>query len=336
MEELEIVRYARMEGLRMFFNKIDYRTAHFHEEWEILLVVENPLFVRSSQEEFVMEEGDICILNPYNIHELQKKDQPSTFLCMQISPHLLPSVPILKNTVMDGLQAKKYYSKKEMQQLAYQMLSLMELYLDQPPLFELKATAMSAEILASMLSTMPNRQLAAEEMDSLIAKGTRISSFKKFVDRNFRHKIRLSDFAAEEGCSLSYLSAFIKKELNMSFRDYVNQVRFYASLKMILDPSLKMQEICDECGFSDYRYFSAVFKEQTGMSPLEFRKQPIQLAENAVHVHQSIHSLERFFSVAESRSFISKSLQGFHDRIPEMNRLSEKRKAEPAYPLQSA
>lgn len=309
MEELEIVRYARMEGMRMFFNKIDFRTFHFHEEWEILLAVENPLVVRTSSKEFVLQEGEICVLNPYAVHELQKKEKSSTFLCLQVSPDLFPAAMQLKNMVLEDYEAGPYYDANGMARLCLHLLALMDLYLQSPPNYELKASASAAIILSSVLDHMPSRKLTNSELDSLIAKSQRITSFKKFVDQNYRHTIHLKDFAHEEGCTLSYLSTFIKKELNMSFRDYVNQVRFYASLKIILDPHLKMQQICDECGFSDYRYFSAVFKENTGMSPLEFRRQPVEIAEAQMHVHQSIHSLERFYTVSESRKLLKKYLQ---------------------------
>ena len=54
VHELEIIRYPQTDGLCMFFDTIDYRTAHFHPEWEILLVLENPLLIHTAGEEMTL------------------------------------------------------------------------------------------------------------------------------------------------------------------------------------------------------------------------------------------------------------------------------------------
>ena len=48
----------------------------------------------------------------------------------------------------------------------------------------------------------------------------------QYVDKNFREKILLRDFAREEGVSMNYLSGFIRQTLNQSFQEYVATVRF--------------------------------------------------------------------------------------------------------------
>ena len=45
MSELEIVRHAQIDGLSMFFNTVEYRTPHLHPEWELILVLEQPLLI---------------------------------------------------------------------------------------------------------------------------------------------------------------------------------------------------------------------------------------------------------------------------------------------------
>ncbi len=70
MNELEIVRYSHIDGARMFFNRVNYRTNHFHEEWEILWVIEEPLVVGTSREKIEMQPGDIIVFPPYSNHDL--------------------------------------------------------------------------------------------------------------------------------------------------------------------------------------------------------------------------------------------------------------------------
>ena len=45
MEELEIVPQNQVEGMRVFLNRVEYRSPHFHSEWELLWVLDNPLSI---------------------------------------------------------------------------------------------------------------------------------------------------------------------------------------------------------------------------------------------------------------------------------------------------
>ena len=45
MNELEIVQYQQIQGLHVFVNTVTYRSPHFHNEWELLWVLDAPLKV---------------------------------------------------------------------------------------------------------------------------------------------------------------------------------------------------------------------------------------------------------------------------------------------------
>ena len=62
---------------------------------------------------------------------------------------------------------------------------------------------------------------------------------------------------------------------------------------------MSMLDICYEVGFSDYRYFSNVFKERTGMTPAQF-----QQMEKDPHRYFSTYDQEHIFSSEESVSFL--------------------------------
>ena len=49
--------------------------------------------------------------------------------------------------------------------------------------------------------------------------------------------------------------------------------RIQAAQKLLVSGDLPVSAIAEEVGFSDYNYFTRIFKSQTGMSPRDFRKQ---------------------------------------------------------------
>ena len=61
--------------------------------------------------------------------------------------------------------------------------------------------------------------------------------------------------------------------MHQSFREYVNLVRYHEACKMMMTGQYKMLDICMECGFSDYRYFSKTFLSHTGLTPEAYGRQ---------------------------------------------------------------
>ena len=151
---------------------------------------------------------------------------------------------------------------------------------------------------------MPTHVLTAEEVSSIDKRNARLKRLIRFVDENYMHKIRLSDFARAEGCSMTHLSHFIKSSMNQTFQEYVNSVRFHRACELMAVGNKKMLEICMESGFSDYRYFSRAFQQQCGMTPEEYSRSARTTWVENVQVCHSIHSRELFYSWEDSLRII--------------------------------
>jgi transcriptional regulator GlxA family with amidase domain len=54
--------------------------------------------------------------------------------------------------------------------------------------------------------------------------------------------------------------------------EYVLKTRLAAAAELLSATELSVTEIGVRCGFSSPAYFSRVFKEETGLSPLRYRK----------------------------------------------------------------
>jgi AraC-like DNA-binding protein len=53
---------------------------------------------------------------------------------------------------------------------------------------------------------------------------------------------------------------------------YVLQVRLNYAHRMITTQDLSLTEIASKCGFQNLSHFSKTFKQQFGVSPMQFRK----------------------------------------------------------------
>lgn len=299
MDELEIIHHGRIPGLTSFFNTVDYRTPHFHQEWELMWLLDNPLMVSRGGGSFRAEKGSLLLFQPNEPHELHMIDETCTFLCLQVSPELLR----LENDLETEDVLLNPYLGDKAAGVRSALLEIADAYLSRESYSALLCIGRTFLMFHRILGSIPVRVITREERISQEKRNKRLTSLIRFVDENYMHKIRLSDFAEAEGFSMSYLSHFIKSTLNQSFQEYVNSVRVNCACKLISGGEEKLTAVSMASGFSDYRYFSAAFKKQFGMTPEQY-KLSLKKPENAV-IHHSIHSLERFYTDEQSKAIIA-------------------------------
>lgn len=305
MNELEIIQHRQIEGLSLFINTVDYRTAHVHSEWELIWILDQPLSVTCGAQSFQAAPGQMVFFSPNEPHEFHKVTTGCTFLCMQISPKILPVMPRL--TIRDHLP-HRWLGAEEFVMLQRTLARLMEQYLLRREHYSLSCVGQSQLILHRLLEKMPTRALSSEESAAIDKRNARLKRLIAFVDENYMQKIRLTDFAKMEDCSVSYLSRFIKDTLNQNFQAYVTSVRFHCACKLIAAGGKRMLDVCMESGFSDYRYFSREFQKHYGMTPEQYSQfaQKRQLEKAAVR--HSLHSVERFYTREESLNILQNHL----------------------------
>ncbi len=303
MNELEIIRHRQIDGLSFFINTVDYRTPHMHPEWELIWVLSQPLSVSCEQSTFLLEEGQMILFHPNKPHELRKTEEGCTFLCIQAAPELLP---ISRQLITDRLLPHEFLTPEEMQQLRQQLVSVMCTYLKRPENYALYCVGQICLIFHTLLPKLAAHELTAGESAGIDRRNARLQRLIRFVDENYMHKIKLTDFAETEGCSMSHLSHFIKQAMNQTFQEYVNSVRFNRACQLMASGEKKMLDICVESGFSDYRYFARAFRQQYNMTPEEYSHYAKKLQLERAVVYRSLHSMERFYSREDSLQILQK------------------------------
>lgn len=81
-----------------------------------------------------------------------------------------------------------------------------------------------------------------------------------------------ADVARRVNMSRSYFSLCFKKATGKSFNGYFRAARIEQAKEMLHNSRSSVKYIASACGFSDERYFSTIFRHDTGMLPRDFRK----------------------------------------------------------------
>lgn len=93
-----------------------------------------------------------------------------------------------------------------------------------------------------------------------------------FLLQSFRSPLTLGDMAAHAGLTPSYFSTLFAQRMGMSFKEYLDKLRFSEAAKLLSFTDLTVAQICDQSGFSDYANFQRRFRKRFGQSPLEYRR----------------------------------------------------------------
>ena len=95
---------------------------------------------------------------------------------------------------------------------------------------------------------------------------------RSYIDEHYmKSELSLTSVASAVGISPTYLSALFKKESGKNLSEYITMVRINKSKELLCRTLKLIYEIAYEVGFQDYRYFSQIFKKQTGQTPREFQ-----------------------------------------------------------------
>ena len=104
-----------------------------------------------------------------------------------------------------------------------------------------------------------------------------------YIRQNYAKHITLEEVADYVGYSHSYFSSIFKKEMNCSFRTYLNRVRVEKSKPLLLSGKFSIPEICEMTGFPDQSTYGKVFRNETGVSPGKYCKQNRRIDANKEH-----------------------------------------------------
>lgn len=98
----------------------------------------------------------------------------------------------------------------------------------------------------------------------------KVKRAKQYIYENRYQKIALHEVAAQLEITPGYLSRIFKKVTQMSFSDYITQVKMEEAKTLLLRDNNRIYEVSSILGYEDPYYFSKVFKRVTQMTPSEY------------------------------------------------------------------
>ena len=99
-----------------------------------------------------------------------------------------------------------------------------------------------------------------------------LSKSVRFLNENYYKKIKISELAKIENmCMTAYNLAF-KNQFGMPPTKYIIKLRLDHASELLLSTDLSVEEIGYASGYNDINFFSRIFKQYMGVSPLSYRR----------------------------------------------------------------
>lgn len=141
--------------------------------------------------------------------------------------------------------------------------SCIDLFLHKEPYYKHSASAQLKLALLTLLKEFKN-----ERLDYKL-----VQSVQEFI-RNHYDDVELSNqmIAQQFGYHPYHINRLFKAQTKNTLHDYLIDYRLHMAKNYLSTTTLNVTMVSEKTGFSSYTYFIKLFRERTGLSPLQYRK----------------------------------------------------------------
>lgn len=132
---------------------------------------------------------------------------------------------------------------------------------------QLRAIMYLLETFAGRIS----RYAAVRILEPVDGEPAEITRARRFIQDRFAEPITMPDTARRLHMSASTFGKMFKREVGVTFTQYLARVRVEKSKSLLLNPNAHIRNIAFQSGFDSISQFNRTFRQYAEMSPTEYR-----------------------------------------------------------------
>ncbi len=267
-----------------------YNHLHRHNETQITWIVKGQGTLIAGDYMQTFKEGDVYIIganqphifkndivyfnkrSKHTVHALTIFFNPNGFIQTVLQ---LPETKAIKKFVYataNGLQAPANKVQT--------IISEMQMIQSTKDGYRLAAFIRLMQILADIKNWNPLATVSPENSFT-DNEGLRMNNIYQFTMTNYTENIKLKEVADIAFLTPQAFCRYFKKHTRKTYIDFLNEIRINEACKKILAEDFSsISSIAYDNGFNSAMSFCRVFKKITGKSPLQFRKEYKENADN--------------------------------------------------------
>ncbi len=220
-----------------------------HDVWEILLILEGTGYLQAGGQRYPFDPGTFFCIPPLLEHQVVP-DAYFNDYCIGVHTPLL-------------LGSKLYLFHDDKDQTFYHLIHLFDHVNQRKPVNSENILASLEAVIQHILLCWSDRQPNAElqQLTQLLRENSANPGFKA------------SDALAKIPMNSDYVRKQFHELYGCTPVAYLNALRVEDACKHLILTDMPISELAGHVGFSDARYFTRVFRNATGLSATEYRKQ---------------------------------------------------------------
>ena len=246
---------------------------HWHDAMEILFCLNGQVTVHTERERFPLSHNQLAVFDAKEVHSISVSSPLYMFLCIHVDKKQLsvycPDLEFYhihcNPTCLSGLQAEAY------EKLCHLAHALTRSNIKAEPADAMRSDGTALLMLADLIQFFSVYTPLTDAPSTPHSNDT-IRRIISYVMQHYKDPITLEDMASETGFSKEYFCRFFKQHLNITFLQYVNEVRISHAGRLLSSTDLPIQEVMRESGFTNQTVFNRLFKETYGITPRQMRK----------------------------------------------------------------
>jgi AraC-like DNA-binding protein len=267
---------AVFESAGMFVTDIPWRHSYrVITSYEIILLLEGELPIEINGNRYIVKQNEFFVVPPHMTHGGYRDAPAGTrFLWFHFnfgqqklktlnSSNLLPDDQVL-DQVPHLLGIPTHSAKMDMQRIMLMSMQLLDIYQEKFPQDCLNAylNTILYEITYQSLRLSKENRSAGNDMQP-IQDWIRIHAFED---------ISLQQVADYFSYNKNYLSRKYKAAIGIGIANQITKFRIDRAKFLLSDTNKTIQEIANEVGYEDAKYFMRIFKQLENNTPSNYRK----------------------------------------------------------------
>lgn len=248
----------------------DFYDIHWHRDIELTYVFKGTCKAAVNGRPSILEEHELFIVNSGDTHYFNLNN--SGDICdaiVVILPHKLMKqiCPTIEKIKFQANPFDSHYGK--FISLFDKLKELFD-YSAADPYVYLKINSITYEIiymLFSYFSTNPNDSISKATSEGI----EKCKSIIEYIDENHNENITLDSLSEHFNITKEYISRLMKNNLDMTFKEYLTDVRLNNAYMELLETQESILQISMNNGFPNCKSFITAFSKKYSLTPQAYR-----------------------------------------------------------------
>lgn len=248
---------------------------HYHPEYELTFIVkgQGKRFVGDHVANF--EAGDLVLLGSNLPHFWRSDTHPKNSEELHEAVVIQFSTVFVNHILNNLPECKSIITLLNMAKSGIQFPDTLAPFIWQ--VFETKGISRLLALISVLeqLAACEDYELLASEGFSIKPDETENERMRKILEftlENFKEDISLDTIAEIANLTVPSFCRYFKSRTRKTYVYFLNEIRLSNARKMLMDNQLDISQISIECGFQNLSHFHRIFKTQTGVTPLVYRR----------------------------------------------------------------